>query len=192
MSLVVAYKRDGVVYMGADSQSTTGSAINRSLNDSGFKVTRLANGMLIGVCGRVKGHQKIVAQKHWFNVPEGETFDKRYIVNNIIPELSVLMQDICDDRDARSASMSVQIIIAYNDKLFVIGRHFDVYECNSYVAIGAGDDYTRYCLSQIGPSDDVNACLLEALKTGAYFDSTVSAPYILIDTKDKQYTIVEG
>lgn len=191
MSLVVAYKRNGIVYMGADTQSSKGSTIDRTLNESGFKITRLSNGILIGVCGRVKGHQRIVAQKKWFNVQDGEVFDKRYIVKNIVPELSVLMKGIKDDKDSRNDSMEVSILIAWRDKMFKIVRNFGVFECDNYAAIGAGDDYSQYELSQIKEEEDVNEGILNALRAGANFDSSVSAPYILIDTKDKEYKVVE-
>lgn len=191
MSLVVAFKRDGVVYMGADTQSTCGSTISRTLNEGGFKITRLPNGMLVGVCGRVKGHQKIIAQKHWFDIPEGDTLSKRYIVKNIIPELSVLMKDLNEDKDAHNSSMEVSILIAWQDKMFVISRNYKVFECETYAAIGSGDDYSKYKLSQIGEKDDINEGLLNALRTGAHFDSMVSAPFVLIDTKDREYKIVE-
>lgn len=192
MSLVVAYKRNGVIYMGADTQSSTGTTIDRALNESGFKITRLANGMLIGICGRIKGHQRIIAQKKWFDVSEKDTFDKRYIVKNIIPELSVLMKDISEDKDARNSSMSVRILIAWKDKLFVVSSYFEVFECANYAAIGAGDDYAKYSLSLIKGEDDINEQLLRALRVGACFDSSISAPYILIDNKDKEYKIVEN
>ena len=191
MSLVVAYKRNGVVYMGADTQSTHGSTIRRTLNESGFKITRFPNGILLGVCGRVKGHQMIAAQREWFSPKEG-AFDKRYIVRNIIPKLSELMKDIREDKDASNASMEVSILIALKDRIFVITRQFAVYECQNFAAIGAGNDYSRYCLSQIGESGDVNEGILKALRAGACFESTVSAPYVLIDTQDREFKIVEG
>ena len=191
MSLVVAYARDGVVYMGADTQSSIGTAIERFVNESGYKITRMPNGMLIGVCGRAKGHQMIVAQKDWFDVKPNEAFDKRYIVNKIIPRLSELMKGIPDDEGARSSCMSVRILIGWKDKIYYISKYFEVFECQGYASIGSGCDYSKYHLSQIGPNDDVNEGLLKALRTGARFESTVSAPYILIDTKDKRYTVVE-
>lgn len=192
MSLVVAYKKDGFVYMGADTQSTSGTAIDRTLNASGFKITRLANGMLIGVCGRVKAHQLIVAQKKWFDIPDGETFDKQYIVKNIIPELSNLMKNVNEEQDTRNASVAASVLIAYRDRMFLITRQLNVYECGTYVVIGSGGNYAKYAISQITKGDDVNQGLLSALRAGARFDSTVSAPYILIDTKDKEYKIVEA
>lgn len=192
MSLVVAYKRNKTIYMGADTQSTCDSTISRALNESGFKITRHANGMLIGVCGRVKGHQKIVAQKHWFDIPENETLSKRYIVKNIIPELSELMGDIKEDKDARNSSMEVRVLIAHKDKMFIITRMFNVLECETYAAIGAGDSYSKYYLSQIKEDDDINEGLIKALRAGACFDSTVSAPFVLIDTENREYKLVEG
>lgn len=191
MSLVVAYARDGVVYMGADTQSSVGTAIERFINEGGYKISRLPNGMLLGVCGRVKGHQMILAHRDWFDVKPDETFDKRYIIKNIIPRLSELMKNFSDNKGARSSSMEVRLLIGWQDKIFYISKYFNVYECNTYACIGSGDDFAKYDLAQIGPNDDVNEGILKALRTGSRFESSISAPYILIDTKDKRYTVVE-
>ena len=47
MSVIVAIKEDGVVYMGADSQTTAGMRKRSYLNETGFKIIRLENGMLV-------------------------------------------------------------------------------------------------------------------------------------------------
>lgn len=192
MSLVVAYKHGGTVYMGADTQSTYDTAISRVLNESGYKITRLQSGILIGICGSVKARQKIVAQKEWFNLPEGETLSKRHIVQNIIPKLCVLSKSLSDDKSARNSSLDESILMAHKDKMFMIAHYYEVYECGRYAAIGSGKDYSKYCLSQIERSGDVNEGLLGALRAGAKFDSSVSAPYVLIDTLHREYKIVEG
>lgn len=191
MSLVVAYKRNGVVYMGADSQSTCGTSIERLLYDNGFKISRMSNGMLVGVCGRVLCHQRIVARKKWFDIPEGETFDKQYIVKKIIPELNELMNSFEKEDETCNSSMEVSILIAWKDRIFFIESDYIVYECVEYAAIGAGATSARYLLSRIGEGDDVREGLLKALRSGAHFDSTVSAPFVFIDTERAQYEIVE-
>ena len=191
MSLVVAYKKNGIIYMGADTQTTQGTTVERFMNESGYKITRLPNGMLVGICGRVKCHQKIIARKGLFDIPDNVKFDKRYIVRNMIPEICEITSLLKDDKGARNVSMDVSMVLAWKDKMFVITHYFDVYECNTYVAIGAGDDYSKYELSKIGENDDVNEGLLRALRVGAYFDTTVSAPFILIDTKNREYKVVE-
>lgn len=192
MSLVVAYKKNGIVYMGADTQLSSGTAISRVLNESGFKIARFDNGILLGMCGSFKGCRKVVAQKQWFDVPDGETISKRYIVKNIIPQLSIIMKDVKDNRrHPQNSSMCVELIIAHKDKMFLISDSYDVYECSHYVAIGAGCRYSKYMLSQIN-ENDVNEGLLKALREGAYFDSSVSAPYVLIDTLNTEYKIVES
>ena len=191
MSLVVAYKKGDVVYMGADTQVTCGSEIGRTLNEIGFKIARMPSGILMGVCGRVKYHQRILAQKQWFTLGEGEKLSKRYIVKNVIPALSALMQNISEDKDASHSSMEISLLLAQEDRLFLLTRQFAVYECDHCLAIGAGDDYAKFALMQAGQAADINEGLIRALKTGAHFDSTVSAPYILIDTKNREYQIVE-
>ena len=61
MSVIVAIKENGVVYMGADSQTTTGRRKLNDLNETAYKITRFENGMLVGFCGRVAAKQAILS-----------------------------------------------------------------------------------------------------------------------------------
>ena len=45
MSVIVAVKENGVVYMGADSQTTTGKRKFTRLSEGFHKITRLKNGI---------------------------------------------------------------------------------------------------------------------------------------------------
>ena len=59
MCVIVAIKESGVVYMGADTQTTTGRRKRNGLNETSFMITRLENGMLVGFCGKVAAKQAI-------------------------------------------------------------------------------------------------------------------------------------
>lgn len=64
MSVIVAIKENGVVYIGADSQTTTGRRKHNGLNETAFKINRLGNGMLVGFCGRVAATQSILSMEY--------------------------------------------------------------------------------------------------------------------------------
>ena len=61
-----------------------------------------------------------------------------------------------------------------------------------YQATGSGANAVNYGLSRIDKSKDINEQLLRLLRISAKHDTRVSAPFILIDTKDLRFTVKEG
>ena len=115
MSVIVAIKENGVVYMGADSQTTTGRRKRNGLNETAFKITRLENGMLVGFCGRVAAKQAILSMEDVFVLDKEGGLNKKHIVKEIVPKLVDKMQLIGDED---SGALDVCILLAYKDKLY--------------------------------------------------------------------------
>ena len=80
MSVIVAIKENGVVYMGADSQTTAGRRKYSYLNETSFKIARLDKGILVGFCGRVAARQAILAMKDVFTLDEHGGLTKRHFI----------------------------------------------------------------------------------------------------------------
>ena len=66
MSVIVAVKENGVVYMGADTQTTSGRKKHNGLNETAFKIHRLENGILVGFCGKVAAKQTTLSLQGLF------------------------------------------------------------------------------------------------------------------------------
>ena len=84
MSVIFAIKENGVVYMGADSQTTTGRRKRNSLNETAFKITRIKNGMLVGFCGRVATKQDVLSMEDTFVLDKERGLNKKHIVRERI------------------------------------------------------------------------------------------------------------
>jgi len=110
MSVIVAIKENGVIYMGADSQTTAGRRKRNNLNETAYKVARLDNGILVGFCGRVAAHQTILSMKDVFTLDEQGELTKRHIVKEIVPKIVDKMEQIGDEE---SGSIDVGIMLAY-------------------------------------------------------------------------------
>ena len=63
MSIVIGIKKDGVIYMGADTQRTCGGTKCNCLSESNFKITRFKNGVLLGHVGTVRTSYLMYTQK---------------------------------------------------------------------------------------------------------------------------------
>lgn len=187
MSVIVAVKENGVVYFGADSQTTAGKRKYNYLNETGFKVYRADNGMLLGFCGRVGARQTILSVKDVFTLDERGDLTKRHIVTKIIPKLADKMEDVGNEE---SGALDVNILLGYKDKLYKITSALEVVKLNEYSASGAGEEFTHYALCA-WKDMPVRERILKALSTSAKFEESVCGPYVLIDTENLEYEIVD-
>lgn len=187
MSVIVAVKENGAVYMGADSQTTAGRRKYSYLNETSFKVTRLNNGILIGFCGGVSAKQTIMAIDGLFTLNAQGELTKEHIVKEIVPKLVDKMEQIGDEA---SGALKVSILLAHKDKLYRITANLDVISLNEYGMSGAGADYVNYALTE-RKDLSVRERILKALVESARRTESVSGPYVLIDTNNLEYEIVD-
>ncbi|MBE5731842.1 MAG: hypothetical protein E7353_02300 [Clostridiales bacterium] len=185
MSVVVAVKENGVVYMGADSQTSAGSYKEYFLNECGFKIFRLENGILASFCGNVGSKHTICSLENVFTLDENGNLTKRHIVNNIIPKLVAEMNKIGNEETGK---IDVSILLAHKDSLYKICMDLSVLKQNTIAIHGSGMEYTYYALSSEG---NVKDRILQALSSSAKRTESVSGPFVLIDTKKLEYEIVD-
>ena len=187
MSVIVAVKENGVVYMGADSQTTAGRRKRNGLNETAFKIHRLKNGILVGFCGRVAATHEILSMKDVFLLDEKGQLNKKHIVKQIVPKLVDKMKQIGDEE---SGSLDVNILLAYKDNLYKITSGLDVLKLNNCGCSGAGALYTNYYL--FDKKDlPIKERVLKALIASANRTESVGGPYVLIDTCNLEYEIVD-
>ncbi|MGN0814957.1 MAG: hypothetical protein ACI4MH_06975 [Candidatus Coproplasma sp.] len=138
MSIIVAVKENGVVYMGADSQTTICDAKRNGLNRQSFKIKRLKNGMLVAFCGKVSARDTVLSMEDLFVLDEHGGLTKKHIVNNVVPRLVEKMESIGDED---SGEMNVEIWLAYKDKLYRIAGDLSVMRLNTCGRMGSGVSY---------------------------------------------------
>ena len=187
MSVIVAVKENGTIYMGADSQTTAGNRKKNHLNETSYKVVRLDNGMLVGFCGRVAARQIILSIKDVFTLNEEGKLTKKHIVREIVPKLVDKMEQIGDEE---SGSLDVSILLSYKDKLYRITSGLNVIHLNENGSAGAGRDFANFALFAM-KNLPVRERILRALEESARREESVGGPYVLIDTKDLEYEVVD-
>lgn len=187
MSVIVAIKENGVVYMGADSQTTTGRRKRNGLNETAYKIARLENGMLVGFCGKVAAKRAILSMENVFVLDKEGELNKKHIVKEIVPKLVDKMQ-LKGDED--SGALDVSILLAYKDKLYRITSGLDVLNLNECGRAGAGADFTNWYL--FGEKNlSIRERILKALVASAKRTESVGGPYVLIDTQKQEFEIVD-
>ena len=195
MSVVVAIKQGDRIWLGADTQTTCGSDRFNQLSQNDFKIAKMDNGMLISMTGETVSAQMLLAHPEWFTVDEKKGLTKEHIVTKIIPQIYETLEEegLLDRGDKGTPPlMKLTVLLAYKDKLFEISRDLQVIRYEDYQATGSGANAVNYGLSRVDKSKDINEQLLRLLRIGAKQDTNVSAPFVLIDTKDLEFTVKEG
>ena len=198
MSIVAAIKKNGRIYMAADTQSSWGDRKENCLYPERFKVHKFENGLLLGHAGLVHNSQIVMAQKNIFTLPEKGELNKRYIVENIIPELRKCYRknNMLTKEEGKPDRIEDDYILAYKDKMFTIDNVFDVMAFDHYVAAGSGTDMVVAGLadldsSEVTDSSEIEARLTDILRIPARYTQSVSGPYCLIDTSSLEYKLVD-
>lgn len=185
MTVVVAIKENGTVYMGADTQSSRENQKESSLNK--FKISKLKNGILIGFSGRVDSIQLLLENEDMFSLDKDGNFIKKHIVNEIIPKMYEVL-----DKNGKiddNGTMCLSIILAYKNSIYQITDGFIVYAMEKTATIGSGGCIAKYPL--INEREPVHERIIDALRKSTRRDSSVGAPYVLIDTENLEFEVTD-
>ncbi len=193
MSLIVAYKKDDTVYMCADTQTTIGICKTNYLTNSSCKIQKFANGMLVGRAGNVCSNQFVTSHEEWFTLPEDGELTKEHIVTHILPKIYKGLDEIGQLEEDKYGikNMKGAFILAHKDKLFFVSEEFFVITIAKFFQTGAVMGLPAQFLNRINEDEDINEQLLVAMRTCSKFNSSISGPYVLINTKDSTYQYVD-
>ena len=196
MSVVVAIKKDGNIYMGADSQVTRGGTRTSLSNPNNYKIWKVkgVDNCLMGHVGSlrdacvVRVMDNLVREIDVFH----ESIDFEYVVRRIVPMIiDELKEYNYIDRDGIFKEMDSRFLFAYEDKLYVIGIGGSVIEVDDCVAIGSGE--SEAIGSLLTTDDEVNPIsrIIKAIKASAAHDIYVDYPIVLTNTKDTEFIVID-
>jgi len=191
MSIMVAYNKNGVVYLGTDTRIIKQGTITDDLCENNYKIKKFDD-VLVGITGNYLVRQMVFAYPEIFTLPKSKTLTKKHIVKNIVPKLiNILFQNdlLVQENDERD-HMQANIVIAHKGELFEITRTFTVYKYKDYQVLGNECDVAEAVIFNAKNTDDVNEIIVKALKYASKNSDEVGSPYLLIDTKDLKYTLV--
>ena len=194
MSILIAYKKGDTVYLGTDTRVTVNEHIKSEVCQSNHKIQMLNDGLIVGIAGDRLVRQTIFAYSEIFSLDKAGKLTRKHIAKVVIPKLIEVLERenliVLEEDDV--PRMKSQIVLAHKGDLFEICSNFAVYKYEDYQAIGISSDYAQSVLSSAKPTDDIHKTIIKALKVTAKNTYLVGAPYLLIDTKTKEYTLVRG
>ena len=126
MSVVVAIKKDGIIYMGADSQVSRGGTRTTLSNPNNYKIWALpdADNCLMGCVGTLRANNIIKVANDL--IPEivdlKDAVDFRFVVRHLVPRMMDELDDykvLLKDKDD-APDMDAAFLFAYHDRLYSI------------------------------------------------------------------------
>ena len=194
MSVVVAIKDGGKIYLGADSQVTKGGTRKTLKNPNNYKIWKVigTDNCLMGHVGYLRDANIVRLMDRL--VTEYSVYknyvDYEYVVKNIVPNIVDELKSYGMIKDDKFVdSINSEFIFAFKDQLFVIGMDRSVIEVNDYVAIGSGEDQAVGSLLSTEGLDPKER-IVRAIKASAVCDIYVDYPIILSDTESTEFEII--
>ncbi|MBE6534361.1 MAG: hypothetical protein E7678_05275 [Ruminococcaceae bacterium] len=195
MSVVVAIKKDGVIYMGADSQVSRGGTRMTLSNYNNYKIWSVCDvdNCLMGSVGALRSNNIIKVADGL--IPEAvdikSAVDFRFVVKHLVPKLMEELGEynaLSRDKDD-TLNMEATFLFAYHDKLYSIDRYGCVIEIDDFCAIGSGDCEALGSLLSSTDAEDPVERIKKAIKASAAHDIYVDYPIVISNTKDTKFEV---
>ena len=194
MSVVVAIKENGKIYIGADSQVTKGGTRTTLKNENNYKVWRVygAPHCLMAHVGNLRDANVVRLMRDLvtdYNIfREHISFD--FVVKKVVPDIVSELTHYNYLKDGEKTDyLDSAFLFAFKDQLWMINNDKSVIEVDDYVAIGSGaDQAVGSLLSTEGQSPKER--IVKAIKSSAAADIYVDYPIILTDTENGEFEIV--
>jgi ATP-dependent protease HslVU (ClpYQ) peptidase subunit len=195
MSVIVAIKEKDRIYVGCDSQVTTGWGKSTLTNSNNYKIfkPKKEKDVIIGVCGHLRDRDILYCIDEYIEelIKLKNEFDYKYVVKKIVPkifsELESKNRIIKDDKVLKE--MNNQILFAYKESLFSIGYDGSVIEIDDFCAIGSGQDFAIGFLNEDSEKSSQEK-IIKAIKSSCKSDLYVNYPIVVMNTIDDVVEII--
>lgn len=192
MSVIVALKYKGKIYMGSDSMALRSSAIHYLTNENNrriFKINGISN-TLMALDGPVN-ESNVLSNSSL--IKDNKELNFEYIVNNLVRDIF----DLFDERnllikDEDGIRIYSDIILAHKDHLYEIFNDGSVIESDDFLAIGNGKDSALGSLFTTRFNDNPKERIIMAIKASIRDKSCSKYPIMIIDTETCEFEIIEN
>ena len=195
MSVVVAIKKDGIIYMGADSQVSRGGTRTTLSNPNNYKIWAVSDvdNCLMGCVGTLRANNIIKVANEL--IPEivdlKDAVDFRFVVRHLVPRMMDELDDykvLLKDKDD-APDMDAAFLFAYHDRLYSIDRYGSVIEIDDFCAIGSGSCEALGSLLSSADIDDPVERIKMAIKASAAHDIYVDYPIVISNTENTEFKV---
>ena len=195
MSILLAYKKDGKVFMATDTVVVSSNNMMYETAEDDLKIRKSPSGILVGVTGDRILRQNVFTFMDCFTTDENGDLTKKHISLKIVPKLFSGLSDLDSIRrreDDSTPYMNTSILLAYKDKLFEICNDFAVYRYEKSQALGKAADFAAYALANVDANRDMKEQFEKILALVAKHGRNVAPPFVMINTEEEEYEFIGG
>lgn len=196
MSVIVGIIHDGVVYLGSDSQITSGGTKKNYHHPNNYKVWHPdgRNHLLMGSSGLFKGINIIksinglVDQKTLYD----GTLNHQYVIKNVSRKIMDNMEEakLIDSKDFKPVMVN-DFLFANNNEMFMIGIDGSVLQIEDFAAIGSGSIEAIGSLSST-EKEEPKVRIIKAIEAAIQNDIYVGYPIIMMNSKNLDIEVIHG
>lgn len=194
MSVIVGIIDEDVVYIGADSQITSGGTKKNYHHPNNYKIWHPdeRQELLIGSSGLIKGINTIksinglVDQK----TLNEETLNYHYVIKEISKKImdSMEEQKLIDSKEFKP-TMTNNFLFANKGELYLISTDGSVLQVEDFAAIGSGSIEAIGSLLS-SEKEPPKTRIIKAIEAAITHDIYVGYPIIIMNTKDMTIDII--
>ncbi|QZA76774.1 MFS transporter [Deefgea tanakiae] len=178
MTTIVAVKKDGVISIAADSQSTFGDTRLAALDDARWNKIFQHGDSYFAICGSAA--HDLVLQSALKKLKKLDFSNRAAIFESFRKLHGKLKDDFFlktdEEEDDAYESSQMTVLIANAHGIFGVYSLREVYEFERFWAIGSGRDYAIGAMSAIYDQSNANEIAKVGVETGCMFDVASSLP----------------
>ena len=196
MSVVVAIKDGDKIWVGCDSQVTSG--YTKSTLKSQRKMWRASDDdeLIMGVVGVFRDANILSTADSWIKeLPKIKNeINFKYVVREVVPKIFSELDNFGRMKLSNNIkSIDSNVLFAYKDNAYSIEMNGGVIEIEDILVDGSG---SRLCLGTWNGLKDNKEMstkdkLVQVIKSACESDLYVGYPIIVMNTKDKEIEIIE-
>lgn len=195
MGAIFAIEKDGVVYLAADAVKEC-CDVNFYVNkESNLRIHKMPSGIIVATCGMMSVTQRLWLHDEWFELEDGENFDKKFIVTKIIPRFydAIKDMDVWEEKKEQFFNNTLAgFIIAKGADIYMVFSNLTVIKCDKIAAMSDEDaDMIMLSYANACYEDDPEKIIKKTYDFTASKNAQISTHGFIINTKDFTFKKME-
>lgn len=193
MASVIAIEKDGIVYVGVDAVKERCNVKYYMTKESNLSVHKMKSGVIVGTLGLATVAQQMWLHDEWFELEEGEEFDKKFIVTKIVPKFYEAIKDHHSWRsDDEVKEIDAGYVFVYKSDIYLMYSDLSVRKCKKIGCMSNEDEdilfYTfASAYMENNPDKSPEEVIRETFKFAASCNRSVNLHGYIINTKDFEF-----
>lgn len=195
MGAIFAIEKDGIVYLAADAVKEC-CDVNFYVNkESNLRLRKMPSGIIVASCGPMLVTQRLWLHDEWFELEDGETFDKRFIVTKILPRFYNAIKDMDvweEQKDRFFKETQAGFIIAKGADIYMVFSNLSVIKCDKIAAMSdESADTTMLSYANACREEDPEMVIKKTYEFTAGKTAQISTHGFIINTRDFTFKKME-